>query len=247
MGERDSDGGNSGRRVARPSGSASEEPALEVLLAAVMRGGAHDADAEAQAVAAFRTARDGGAHAARTRRRDDWRPREQRRVGRSLKATFAVLLASVTLGGVAVAAIGSSSDEDTDDRGGSRTQPSSSAPDRSAVEPTGPAVSGSSAPAQADPSTRPSQAQDTAAHCRAYENVKGRGSALNSTAWQRLITAAGGEDNVAAYCAEQLGEDTEPTDTKTKKADSAPSPAATSAATSPSSPTPKPSKSRGKQ
>ncbi|WP_327431175.1 hypothetical protein [Streptomyces sp. NBC_01236] len=247
MGERDSDGGNSGRRVAHPSGSASEEPALEVLLAAVMRGGAHDAEAEAQAVAAFRTARDGGAHAARTRRRDDWRPREQRRVGRSLKATLAVLLASVTLGGVAVAAIGSSSDDDTDDRGGSRTQPSSSVPDRSAVEPTGPAGSGSSAPAQADPSDRPSQAQDTEAHCRAYETVKGRGSALNSTAWQRLITAAGGEDNVAAYCAEQLGEDTEPTDTNTKKADSTPSPAATSAATSPSSPTPKPTKSRGKQ
>lgn len=247
MGERDGDGGNSGRRVTRPSGSASEEPALEVLLAAVMRGGAHDADAEAQAVAAFRTARDGGAHAARTRRRDDWRPREQRRVGRSLKATFAVLLASVTLGGVAVAAIGSSSDDDPDDRGGSRTQPSSSAPDRSAVEPTGPAVSGSSAPAQADPSARPSQAQDTEAHCRAYENVKGRGNALNSTAWQRLITAAGGEGNVAAYCAEQLGEDTEPTDTKTKKADSTPSPAATSAATSPPSPTPKPAKSKGKQ
>lgn len=131
MGERDSDGGNSGRRVARPSGSASEEPALEVLLAAVMRGGAHDADAEAQAVAAFRTARDGGAHAARTRRRDDWRPREQRRVGRSLKATFAVLLASVTLGGVAVAAIGSSSDEDTDDRGGA-------GPSRPAAPQTGP-------------------------------------------------------------------------------------------------------------
>ncbi|WP_369248757.1 hypothetical protein [Streptomyces sp. R41] len=280
MGERHSDGGSPDRRVAHPASSgplseepaqklprtpdsrtpaprtsspqapASDVPALEVLLAAAMRGRANDAQAEAQAVAAFRAARDEGAHAARTRRRDDWRPREQRRVSRSLKATFAVLLASVTLGGVAVAAIGSSSDDDTDDRGRSGTRPSSSAPDRSASESTEPAVSGSAAPAaspQADPSAHPSQAQDTEAHCRAYESVKGRGNALNSTAWQRLITAAGGEENVAAYCAEQLAEATEPADTNTKKADSTPSPTATSAATSASSPVPKPTKSRGKQ
>jgi hypothetical protein len=269
MGERHSDGGSSDRRVAHPTRHLSEEPgrrvprtpdsqtsapqaaasdvpALEVLLAAAMRGRANDAEAEAQAVAAFRAARDEGAHAARTRRRDDWRPREQRRVSRSLKATFAVLLASLTLGGVAVAAIGSSSDDDTDDR--SRTEPSSSAPDRSAPESTGPDFSGSFAPeASAQPSAaHPSQAQDTEAHCRAYESVKGRGNALNSTAWQRLITAAGGEENVAAYCAEQLSEDTELPNGKTKKADSTPSPAATSAATPASSPTPKPTRSKGR-
>ncbi|WP_189191641.1 hypothetical protein [Streptomyces albiflavescens] len=207
-----------------------------------MLGSANDAEAEARAVAAFRAARDDGALAARTRRRDDWRPREQRRVSRSLKATLAVLLASVTLGGVAVAAIGSSSDDDTDDR--SRTEPSSSAPDRSA-ESTEPDVSGSSAPAPAYPSAHPSQAQDTEAHCRAYESVRGRGNALNSTAWQRLITAAGGEENVAEFCAEQLAEAAE--SKNTKKADSTPSPAATSAATPASSPTPKPTKSKGKQ
>ncbi|MFI6487453.1 hypothetical protein [Streptomyces sp. NPDC050564] len=264
MGERHSDGGSSDRRVAHPTrhlseagprvprtpdsqtsapqAPASDVPALEALLAAAMRGRANDAEAEAQAVAAFRAARDEGAHAARTRRRDDWRPREQRRVSRSLKATFAVLLASLTLGGVAVAAIGSSSDDDADDR--SRTEPSSSAPDRSAPESTGPDFSGSPAPgasAQADPSAHPSQAQDTEAHCRAYESVKGRGNALNSTAWQRLITAAGGEENVAAYCAEQLGEDTELPNGKTKKADSTPSPA-----TPASSPIPKPTKSKGR-
>jgi hypothetical protein len=165
-------------------------------------------------------------------------------VNRSLKATFAVLLASLTLGGVAAAAIGSSSDDEPDDRGRSGTQPSSSAPDRSAPESAEPDVSGSSS-AHA-PADHPSQAQDTEAHCRAYESVRGRGNALNSTAWQRLITAAGGEENVAAYCAEQLGEDTEPTNGKTKKADSTPSAAATSAATPASSPTPKPAKSKGK-
>jgi hypothetical protein len=229
--------------VARPAG---EEPTLEALLSAAMRGRADDADAEARAVAAFRAARTGGAHAARTRRRDDWRPREHRRASRSLKATLAVLLASVTLGGVAVAAIGSSSDGDTDGQG--RTQPSSSAPDRSADEPpVASGVPGSSAPGQADPSDRPSQAQDTEAHCRAYENVDGRGSALDSTAWQRLVSAAGGEDKVAAYCAEQTGQDTK----SKKKAKAAPSAAGTpsSAGTAGAMPTPtsNPGKAKGKQ
>lgn len=267
MGERHGDGGTPDRRVAHPAGSPSEEPALnvprtpapqppasetpalEALLAAAVRGRADDAEAEALAVAAFRTARDDGAHAARTRRRDDWRPREQRRVGRSLKATFAVLLASVTLGGVAVAAIGSSSDDDNEDHGRAGTRSSSSTQDRSASEaaqpgtPEAPSAPGTSA--QADPSGHPTQAQDTEAHCRAYERVKGRGKALNSTAWQRLVEAAGGEDKVAAYCAQQLSDDTGSAntnaDTNTKKPDSTSSPAATAAAT------PKPTKSKAKQ
>ncbi|KPI07877.1 hypothetical protein OK006_5843 [Actinobacteria bacterium OK006] len=261
MGERHSDGGTPDRRVAHPASSpceeaavkvprtlapqapASEGPALEALLAAAVRGRADDAEAEAQAVAAFRAARDSGAHAASTRRRDDWRPREQRRVGRSLKATLAVLLASVTLGGVAVAAIGSSSGDDSEDRGRAGNRPTSSAPDRSAsraARPDAPEAPDPSAPgtsAQADPSGHPTQAQDTEAHCRAYASLKGRGNALNSTAWQRLITAAGGEDKVAAYCAEQLSDDTG--SAKSKKPDGTPSPPATVAAT--------PTKSRGKQ
>lgn len=267
MGERHSDGGTPDRRVAHPASSRSEEPALnvprtpapqvpasevpalEVLLADAVRGRADDTEAQAQAVAAFRAARDGGAHAARTRRRDDWRPREQRRVGRPVKATLAVLLASVTLGGVAVAAIGSSSDDDNEDHGRAGIRPSSSAPGRSASEaahPGAPEAPDSSAPgtsAQADPSGHPTQAQDTEAHCRAYESVKGRGRALNSTAWQRLVEAAGGEDKVAGYCAEQLSDDTGPANTNTKKPDSKSSPAATAAAT----PKPKPTKSKGKR
>ncbi|WP_405880162.1 hypothetical protein OG762_16880 [Streptomyces sp. NBC_01136] len=236
MGERHGDGGFPDRRVVHPASPASDEPALEALLAAAMRGHADDADAEAQAVAAFRAARDSGAHAARSRRRDDWRPREQRRVRRSAKATFGVLLASVTLGGVAVAAIGSSSHGEGDNGGGSRTQPSSSAPDSSAAgsDGTGSQRPGSSASgASAHPSAHPSQAQDTAAHCRAYEKVVGRGKALDSTAWQRLVSAAGGEDKVAAYCAEQTGQDTKPT----QKAKATPSAAATATPTSTSTST----------
>ncbi|MCT7357302.1 hypothetical protein N4P33_34955, partial [Streptomyces sp. 15-116A] len=50
-------------------------------------------------------------------------------------------------------------------------------------------------------SDRPAGAQDTEAHCRAYEQVAGRGKALDATAWQRLTEAAGGEENIDAYCA----------------------------------------------
>ncbi|MGW2856972.1 hypothetical protein ACWDAZ_35330, partial [Streptomyces sp. NPDC001215] len=54
------------------------------------------------------------------------------------------------------------------------------------------------------PRNGPATAKDTEAHCRAYEHVKNRGKALDATAWQRLVAAAGGTDKVAAYCAEQL-------------------------------------------
>ena len=174
------------------------DPGLEALLAAAIRGPGTglDAGAEKRAVAAFRTARDAGAHRARTRRRDDWRPREQRRAARSLKTTLSVLCASLAVGGVAVAGIGSygtpghgSADE---------RKPRTSTPQSPAAEP-----SRTAAPAQPD---RPDTAKDTEAHCRAYEkgNGKEQGKALDATAWQRLVAAAGGEGNVAAYCAQQL-------------------------------------------
>ncbi|MFD7435022.1 hypothetical protein [Streptomyces sp. NPDC059861] len=49
------------------------------LLGAVMRDGELDAEAERQALAAFRAARDAGAHRARTRGRDVWRARSAER------------------------------------------------------------------------------------------------------------------------------------------------------------------------
>jgi hypothetical protein len=216
MGERMSDGGDLGRRRAHPgrtgsgpqgvSGSrslsgphgAGDEAGVEALLAAALRGGtASDTDeGERRAVAAFRAARDSGAHrAARTRRRDDWRPSGRRHASRSVKATLSVLVASLTLGGVAVAAIGSAGSS-ADDAGGGRPQTSVSAREKRADAP-----SVTPSPAASAGRDRPVTAQDTEVHCRAYEQVKGRGKALDSTAWQRLVTAAGGEENVAAYCA----------------------------------------------
>ncbi|CAL9299970.1 hypothetical protein [Streptomyces sp. SudanB52_2052] len=231
MGEQQSDGGVPGRRRVHPGGSAYGDRAahradggpsghlgahgldgpgrvgsrhvlddaeLELLLTAALIRDGIDAEAEQRAVAAFRAARDAGPHRARTRRRDDWRPRERRHPGRSLKATLSVLLASLTLGGVAVAAIGSvGSTDGADDRG--RTPASTRAPGASAGEP-GDTPSGS---ASAHPD-RPAPAQDTEARCRAYEQVDGRGRAMDATAWKRLVEAAGGERNVTAYCAEQL-------------------------------------------
>ncbi|WP_171114242.1 MULTISPECIES: hypothetical protein [Streptomyces] len=214
MGERQIGGGSPGRRRVHPDGFASgherghaagpktapDAAALEALLsAAVPRGHRPDTEGEQRAVAAFRAARDAGAHRARTRRRDDWRPREQRRLVLPVKTMLSLFIASLALGGVAVAAIGSSDSPDgrVDDRG--RPAPPTSAPDLPGAEPS----SAASDAAPAKPG-HPSTAQDTEARCRAYDQVEGRGSALDARAWRRLATEAGGEDRVAAYCAEQL-------------------------------------------
>ncbi|MFJ3445223.1 hypothetical protein ACIPM2_29050 [Streptomyces sp. NPDC086081] len=195
----------------RPGSSpALREAELEALIAAALIREGIDAEAEQRAVAAFRAAREAGAHRSAARRRDDWRARERRLPGRSLKATLSVLLASLTLGGAAVAAIGSvASTDDPGERG--RPPAVTRAPGPSAGAATGgPAGSGSARP------DRPGTARDTEAHCRAYERVGGRGKALGATAWQRLVEAAGGERNVPAYCAGQLaGARDEPAGTAT--------------------------------
>ncbi|MGW7664478.1 hypothetical protein [Streptomyces sp. NPDC054756] len=210
MGERQSGGATPGRRRAHPDRMTARHPsapqavlddaALEALLsAAVLRGHRPDAVGEQRAVAAFRAARAEGAHRARTRRRDDWRPRERRRLAMSARATLSLLLAGLTLGGVAVAAINSSGPAEAPEE--RRTSPSESASRPSAASSARP-----SAPPSAAPRTtaRPGAARDLEAKCRAYGKVEGRGKALESTAWQRLVAAAGGEDEVAAYCADRL-------------------------------------------
>ncbi|MGW6390391.1 hypothetical protein ACWFR1_07760 [Streptomyces sp. NPDC055103] len=76
--------------------------ALEKSLRAPLSG---SREAEEEALVAFRAARDAGLHTSRApRERDDWTPADRRRLPRrSLKAAVAALVASVTLGGVAVA------------------------------------------------------------------------------------------------------------------------------------------------
>ncbi|MFI8240898.1 hypothetical protein ACIF83_27080 [Streptomyces sp. NPDC085866] len=206
MGERHS-GEEPGRRRGHPGGTvlgpapADRVAAFEVRLGAALSPGGTssgiDPEAERRAVAAFRAARDSGAHAVRTRRRDDWRPRQARGARLSLKATVSVFLASVTLGGVAFAAIDSV--RSGKDDGGQQKRPSSSAPGQSTAEPAAPGSAGASVRPH-----HPATAKDTLAQCRAYEQVKDHGKALGATAWQRLVTAAGGEENVAGYCAERI-------------------------------------------
>lgn len=182
------------------------ETALETALGAVIRADRLDPEAEQRALAAFRAAAHGaGAPRARTRRRDDWRPREERSVRRSVRMTFGAVFASLALGGVAYAAIGSAgSSADGAGAGRGSAQPSAVAPD----QPGGTTSSKSSG--RHDRTHRPSTAKDTEAHCRAYKQVEGHGKALDATAWQRLIAAAGGKDKVAAYCSEQLTRATAP-------------------------------------
>ncbi|MFF7747784.1 hypothetical protein ACFZCP_00755 [Streptomyces sp. NPDC007971] len=216
MGERHSGDGPSGRRRGHPGGTVLgpgpagadapgfDDAAFGARFAAALRAGAVrdgfpdgvDAVAERRAVAAFRAARDSGAHRARTRRRADWRPRAQRRARLSVRATFSVFLASVTLGGVAFAAIDSAGPAAHRDGDARRPQPAASSPQRPAARPHDTASGASSARPH-----HPAAAKDTLAHCRAYEQVRGRGKALDATAWQRLVAAAGGEKNVTAYCA----------------------------------------------
>jgi len=208
MGDRLSGDGVPGRRCVHPDDAVSapwdvwdehDDIALETALATVLRGADLAPEAEQRAVAAFRASRGTDVHRARTRRRDDWRLPAERRTGRPVKTTFAAVFASLALGGVAVAAIGSAGSS-TDGAGADRktAHPSVSATARPGGE-TSSASSGGGGPADG-----PSAAQDTEAHCRAYEHVKDRGKALDSTAWQQLVAAAGGEGKVATYCAERL-------------------------------------------
>ncbi|MEU6806512.1 hypothetical protein [Streptomyces neyagawaensis] len=202
--------------VGLPAGDASF---VDLLLAVAVRGRAEvDSAGEARAVAAFRAAREQGARTARTRRRDDWRPNPRRRVQLSVRTTLAVLLSSLTLGGVAFAAIGSATRDAAAGpgrgEGDGRTGTSHSAP--AAPGPSGTPGAGSS------PGDRPASARDTEAHCRAYEQkAEGRGRALDATAWRRLADAAGGTEKVAAYCAARLGDADDTEDRKQRARDSA--------------------------
>ncbi|MFH9010496.1 hypothetical protein ACH4C6_03895 [Streptomyces sp. NPDC017943] len=212
MGERRSDGGLAGRG----SRHTLLEADVEALIVACLVRDGVDAEAEQRAVAAFRAARDAGtAHRHVRRRRDDWSPGGPRLLGRSLRTTLSVLLASLTLGGVAVAAIGvAGGSADGPDDTPERPPSSSAAPRDPAPDPPRtprtPHPGDGSAPAGRAPGRETAgtgkggnaaDARDIEAHCRAYERAGGSGRAMESTALKRLIDAAGGERNVTAYCA----------------------------------------------
>ncbi len=205
--------GDAGRADAR-TGRRGARSAQDVIAAALLRHPA-DEEGERRAVAAFRAARDDPAtgRAARPRRRDDWRPRERRRPGLPLRSALSVLLAGVTLGGVAYAAIGgggTARDTARPDRerppaatdGTGRTG-GANGTDATEVRPVPVPDAATPAPAGSALPDGPADTRDTEARCRAYERLGERGRALDATAWRRLVDAAGGEAEVAAFCAGQ--------------------------------------------
>ncbi|MFF1510342.1 hypothetical protein [Streptomyces sp. NPDC058326] len=188
-------------------GSAGERPGRE----AARTGGE---DAEASALAAFRAAREAGLHTAgRTRRRDDWTPGAGRRRRRSLRAAAAAL-ASVALGGVAIAAVdlpGRLQDDPVPVPAPAHeprrytpraTEP---VPPEAGVKPTVPSAGPALERLDRGPEGLPGK-HEREALCHAYGAVTGekkeqdKERALRSPAWQRLVVAAGGEENVAEYC-----------------------------------------------
>ncbi|MEU6479510.1 hypothetical protein ABZ858_21960 [Streptomyces sp. NPDC047017] len=105
------EGGRRGGGRAHPDGAAASTGrggvSPRLLLATALRASpAAAADAaERRALEAFRTARADGTHrTARTRHRDDWRPRGPRRARRVLKTAGTLLVAGLALGSTAMAA-----------------------------------------------------------------------------------------------------------------------------------------------
>ncbi|HET9380852.1 MAG TPA: hypothetical protein VFP69_08480 [Streptomyces sp.] len=208
MGELPSGDGHTGPRRAHP-GRPGPEPGpgtgagtgLETLLAAALRVDHVDAEAEQRAVRAFRAARLAGTHReARTRRRDDWRPRGLRG-GRSLRTTLAVLLAGFTLGGVAFAAIGG---PDSASRGAGDGPRPAGTPSDAGPGTRRPGAADAPPPAASAGPGRPEAVGGTVVRCRAYVRAKQHGEGLLDVLRQRLADVAGGEKKVDGYCARTL-------------------------------------------
>ncbi|WP_329125031.1 hypothetical protein [Streptomyces sp. NBC_01465] len=193
------------RREEKVPETALVTPEIETLAERVRDGGTIRPDSAEQALAAFRAARDAGEHAApgRHRARDDWRPVRRRLPARtSLRAALGAAVATVTLGGVALAA-GTGAIPDpfgrADDPGRKASSPQ--APDASR---TSSGAARSQSPGGPTGSARTPSGQSLEALCRAQDNGNGK---RKGKAFQRLAAAAGGANAVNAYCAGLLGTD----------------------------------------
>ncbi|MEV6743465.1 hypothetical protein AB0N21_03535 [Streptomyces sp. NPDC051080] len=192
-------------------------PELEALFDAASRPGALSPAAEEKALRAFRTAHQDGLHAAPLwwrRGRDDWRPADERRWVRTLKALLAGVVTAAVLGGVAVAAGGGAISLPFG--GGAEPKPGQIAPtvpgageesardghrDRAPQRSSRPSPSAS----HVSPRERPATERDTVADCRVYlAAVKGRGKASREAATSRLEAAAGNREAVRGYCGQLL-------------------------------------------
>lgn len=214
--------GEARRPQAAPHAGATTEPdgafdldSLAERIGEALRQHPLDTDAEQAALTAFRRTRPRQDGALRTRRQDDWRPRTPKQ--RWARGSALTLAASTLMGGIAFASItgvGSTQHHAPEARtSASPHRTPATGPGRQRSPSTGPGTTPTPSP------SHPDTAQEIEAHCRAYEKIKSRGQALNATAWQRLLRAAGGEQQVAGYCARLAGSDaTTPMPSKTNKA-----------------------------
>lgn len=184
-----------------------QPPAGDPLFTAV-HGAELDPAAREQAVAAFREARDSGAHrGARTRRRDDWRPRPVRRQY-AWRAALGTLFAGLTLGGVAFAVNGGPPQSPPT---APSTSPASTSPlpeqGQEAHAPSTPKTSRH--PGGPKVSEHPGAERSKESLCRSAGHVGGK--ALEATSRQKLeeAAAAQGED-VHTYCAPLVKDDAGP-------------------------------------
>ncbi|MFI6858947.1 hypothetical protein ACIBKZ_03425 [Streptomyces sp. NPDC050421] len=185
-------------------------PEIEALAEAV-RGDAGAAGLE-RALAVFREAGSAatGTVPLRRRRRDDWRPVRRRFPTRvSLRAALGVVLAGVTLGGVALAAGTGVFPDPLAPAETPGPRPGAHAPRTpGSTGPAGPdRTTSSPAPTPSDRATSHDPASvNRAALCHAWAKGNGNGK-HQGAAFRRLAEAAGGEDAVDAYCAALSGVD----------------------------------------
>ncbi|WP_346533597.1 hypothetical protein [Micromonospora sp. DPT] len=194
---------------------AGDDPLARLLSAAAAPARPGELAGEEAALAAFRRARAAGASAptsAPTSRR-------RRRVTTGVVAWVAGIAATATAG-AAFAAV----TLDRGDEPGPAPRPPASVPGGSGSDPAGPSSSGGgpttgaptpgAGPSAASPSGRPGGSGKPASEgklagqCRAYraKPAAQRENALRSRAFADLVAAAGGADNVEAYCRELLPE-----------------------------------------
>lgn len=207
-------------------------PLIRLLAAAAGPLAVDPARAEArqaEALAAFRAAREAGRRPRDvTRRGDDWRHRTwwgvRRPRGRAGRPSgpVRVLTALAVVAAVGGITVATGSGAIPLPFGPAHGPAHPVAPGSGPGEPGGPGpMEPSTAPSAKDSGPRAGEAgesvppgaseeeQSPAGLCRAYERASGDGTAMDATAFQRLVAAAGGRSAVGDYC-ERIGEQGKP-------------------------------------
>ncbi|MET4921832.1 hypothetical protein P3L51_05630 [Streptomyces sp. PSRA5] len=211
------------RRRVEATDAALVTPEIEALADAVR--GDVEPEGVGRALTAFRVAGRAaeGVAPRRGRRRDDWRPARRRFAALvSWRAALGAALATVALGGLALAAVpGVLADppRPADAPVGSLTpRPGGDAPRTPGGTPEATRRNTSSPAASASASAHDPVPRSHAALCHAWSRGNGK---HRGTAFQQLADAAGGEGAVDAYCATLSGteEDVPPAPKKPGRTD----------------------------